>query len=267
MQWCAAWRDRGQGTPVSWLHEDLGTAHEGWLGYRLGRDVAEPGGVRVAGEVLGAVVGAGPEVIDALVPACACGWHGVPIVLDGPCADNAALRAMEEAHTDRGRGEWETTHLSWVLRDVPPGALLDDLDAPLDRVGALVDDRPLAALVLLRQATSRADRLAHQAADIARGAGTTWEDIGQALGVTRQAAAERFRRPAPAPPATYTLLCADHELVPGVAISDPGSPLTWTDLDADTRAWARTHGYGTDTITLYVSRGHLDMISYPRAIS
>ncbi len=182
---------------MSWLHEDLGTPHEGWLGYRLGRDVAEPGGVRAAGEVLGAVLGAGPEVIDALVPACACGWHGVPIALEGPYTRWDDLRVVELAHTDQGRAEWESTHLSWVLRDVPPGVLLDDLDALLDRVGTLVDDRPLAALVLLRQATSRADQLAHQAADIARGAGTTWEDIGQALGVTRQAAAERFRRPAP----------------------------------------------------------------------
>lgn len=181
---------------MSWLHEDLEPEHEGWLGYRLGRDVAEPGGVRAAGDVLGAVVGAGPEVIDALVPACACGWRGVPVVLERSYPRWDELTEVERAHVDQGHAEW-AAHIGQLLRDVPPARLLDDLDNLLDRIGALTDDRPLAALVLIGQLTGRADQLAHQAADIARGAGTTWEDIGQALGVTRQAAAERFRRPAP----------------------------------------------------------------------
>lgn len=192
---------------MGWLHDDLDPEHEGWLGYRLGRDVAEPTRVRAAGEVLGAVLGAGPEVIDALVPACACGWQGVPVVLAGPCPRWDDLHEVERAHVDQGRTEW-ASHISRLLRDVPPGKLLDNLDDLLDRVAALVDDRPLAALVVLRQLTARADGLTRQAATTAREAGTSWEDIGRALGVSRQAAAERFSRPTRAHyrgPATITL--------------------------------------------------------------
>ncbi|MEX5636616.1 hypothetical protein [Parafrankia sp. FMc2] len=184
---------------MGWWHEDLGEAHEGWLGVRLGRDVPDPyapDGCWPAGTVMGMTNAAVMAAGDGLVPACTCGWRGVPVDL-APAGD---LYDLEKVHEDRGHAEWRV-HIDRLLVDVPPGELLDDLDALLDRVGELVDARPLAALVLLRQATGRADRLAHQAAGVARAGGTTWEDIGRALGVSRQAAQERFTRRSPVVPA------------------------------------------------------------------
>ncbi len=160
------------------------------------------GAVWPAGTVMGmtnmAVMAAG----DGLVPACTCGWRGVPVDL----APGGDLYDLEKVHEDRGRAEWRV-HIDRLLVDVPPGELVDELDALWDRVGELVDARPLAALVLVRQVAlffrwklragqvaGRADRLTRQAADVARAGGTTWEDIGRALGVSRQAAAERFGR-------------------------------------------------------------------------
>ncbi len=41
----------------------------------------------------------------------------------------------------------------------------------------------------------RADLVEYQAVQLVREAGATWEDIGEALGISRQAARERFGTP------------------------------------------------------------------------
>jgi hypothetical protein len=71
------------------------------------------------------------------------------------------------------------------------------LVAMVDR--ALGDD-PVAALRAVRQLDAEVDWLKKKAVAQARRAGFDWGRIGRLLGVTRQAARERFRVIVPTPP-------------------------------------------------------------------
>lgn len=77
------------------------------------------------------------------------------------------------------------------------------LTTPEGLPGALESD-PAAHLLLVASAREAADQtsaLLRSAVDGARSAGHSWEAIGQALGVSRQAAHQRFASPRPADPA------------------------------------------------------------------
>ncbi len=115
------------------------------------------------------------------------GYHAEDAEILVPIADSGTTVAAA-AYTD-----WKT-HVDPLAAAAPPERLAGELTAVLDDVATLADDRPLAALVLLRQAAGRVDALTHAAARAARANGATWEQIGQTLGVSRQAAAERFSR-------------------------------------------------------------------------
>lgn len=52
--------------------------------------------------------------------------------------------------------------------------------------------RLLAEVTEMRR---RQDMIEHLAVQMMREAGATWEDIGEALGISRQAARERFGKP------------------------------------------------------------------------
>lgn len=72
------------------------------------------------------------------------------------------------------------------------------LDPSLER---RLDTEPQAHLdlvVLTRRAHDQTNRLLHAAVSSARAAGSSWEAIGSALGMTRQAAQQRFRHKPPA---------------------------------------------------------------------
>lgn len=71
--------------------------------------------------------------------------------------------------------------LMGTMTDVPP-----EPDTPPKWVELL------QAVVDLRQ---RADFIEHLAVQTVREQGATWEDIGEALGISRQAARERFGTP------------------------------------------------------------------------
>lgn len=57
------------------------------------------------------------------------------------------------------------------------------------------DAAPLRAIITAVQATTAAEQAVQDAVDAARERGVTWETIGRTLGVSRQAALKRFRRP------------------------------------------------------------------------
>lgn len=66
-----------------------------------------------------------------------------------------------------------------------------------------LDDDPEAHLDLVRltrRANDETNRLLHAAVSSARGAGSSWEAIGSALGMSRQAAQQRFGRAAAVAP-------------------------------------------------------------------
>ncbi|RFU42810.1 hypothetical protein DZF91_04670 [Actinomadura logoneensis] len=62
-------------------------------------------------------------------------------------------------------------------------------------------DRPeapggaLSAVAAAAEAVRRADDHLRAAVETARSSGTTWQEIGDVLGITRQAAFQRFGRP------------------------------------------------------------------------
>ncbi|WP_344266916.1 DUF3887 domain-containing protein [Actinomadura napierensis] len=55
---------------------------------------------------------------------------------------------------------------------------------------------PMDAVAAAAEVTRRADDLLRRAVETARAAGRTWQEIGDVLGTTRQAAFQRFGRPA-----------------------------------------------------------------------
>jgi hypothetical protein len=59
-------------------------------------------------------------------------------------------------------------------------------------------DRPKAWQILLDEVVEmrrRMDALEYQSIQVVREAGATWEEIGEALGISRQAARSRFGEP------------------------------------------------------------------------
>lgn len=80
-----------------------------------------------------------------------------------------------------------------LLREARSGAGVGGLSAA---AGAGPASGPgLAAIRLARELRSLADGALRVTVDRARAAGHTWQDIGDALGTTRQAAFQRFGRP------------------------------------------------------------------------
>ncbi|HEX4703259.1 MAG TPA: DUF3887 domain-containing protein [Pseudonocardiaceae bacterium] len=65
-----------------------------------------------------------------------------------------------------------------------------------ERFGAAwVEPDPLAAVAAARQLAAAVDETLRATVDRARAAGRTWQEIGDLLGTTRQAAFQRFGRP------------------------------------------------------------------------
>lgn len=126
-----------------------------------------------------------------LLPACACGWRGERIAYD-PQAEDAA-RAQWDAHMDD-----VTVYLLSVAKAAE--VLIAALDAA--RTGGEFDGRPLAVIKALRATQAHVGSQIAAAVGAARARELSWELIGQALGVTRQTAHERYRdiEAAPAQP-------------------------------------------------------------------
>ena len=70
---------------------------------------------------------------------------------------------------------------------------------PLPITLACVGTEPAWRMLLLELAKAREDMasIEFETIRVVRESGATWEDIGEALGISRQAARERFARPRP----------------------------------------------------------------------
>jgi hypothetical protein len=71
-----------------------------------------------------------------------------------------------------------------IIADPPAGSFGAWIDRP--------DDEILASLVTIQAVVAQADAAVHDHVDILRGRGISWTRIGEALGVSKQAAWERF---------------------------------------------------------------------------
>jgi hypothetical protein len=126
-----------------------------------------------------------------LLPTCACGWRGQRTAY-GPQAEDAA-RAQWDAHMDE-----VTVYLLSVAKAAE--VLIKALEAA--REAGEFDSRPLAVIKALRVTQAHVGSQMAAAVGAARAQELSWELIGEALGVTRQTAHERYRdvNAAPAQP-------------------------------------------------------------------
>lgn len=117
-----------------------------------------------------------------LLPACVCGWRGERVAYDAGAED--AARAQWDAHMDE-----VTIYLLSVARAAE--VLVDALETA--RNAGEFDGRPLAVIKALRVTQTHVGSEIAAAVGAARAQDLSWELIGNALGVTRQTAHERYR--------------------------------------------------------------------------
>lgn len=121
-----------------------------------------------------------------LLPACVCGWRGerVPYDADDPGASENEARARWDAHMDD-----VTVYL------LPVAQAVELLVATLEtaRESGDFDGKPLGVIKALRMAQTYLGTQIASAVGAARARELSWEQIGDALGVTRQTAHERYR--------------------------------------------------------------------------
>lgn len=124
-----------------------------------------------------------PEFVG-YVAACACGWTD-----DQRFPPTEAGRKAAEA-------EWSDKHvrtLILAMDEQMPRPLAAKATVLRNQIIDLIGKRPNAALRTLAYVESWQQALLDQAVAAARAEGRSWADIGVALGITKQAAHERFR--------------------------------------------------------------------------
>ncbi|RJQ76127.1 hypothetical protein D5S17_18920 [Pseudonocardiaceae bacterium YIM PH 21723] len=113
---------------------------------------------------------------DGYVAGCGCGW-----------------RDQQRFPERQGAVEnWWRSHLAGALNTQPPEWLLVKSDVLKEQIEILLQKYPRAALALLAEVDGWRRPLVEQAARTARQHGESWSTIGAALGISRQAAHERF---------------------------------------------------------------------------
>jgi hypothetical protein len=122
---------------------------------------------------------------------CECGWRSVdtfPLDFD----DEESTEGWED-----GTGPfaaWESAHIASLLGTVMPTELREALATVAAQMREHARLRPLVALAAIGQLEKLVGDLAPTAGAGARKDGKTWDAIGRALGTTRQAAFQRFKR-------------------------------------------------------------------------
>jgi hypothetical protein len=131
-----------------------------------------------------------------LLPTCVCGWRGERVAYDPRAqAGTGAGVGTGTGAEDAARAQWDA-HMDEVtvyfLTVAKAGeALIEALDVA--RLGGEFDGRPLAVIKALRVTQAHIGAQITAAVGAARARELSWESIGEALGVTRQTAHERYR--------------------------------------------------------------------------
>ena len=110
---------------------------------------------------------------------CSCGWVGAT---EYPPNDVGGWSAS---------ADWGA-HVGPIVAVTPPDWLLNRSDSLRDNLTDLAGERPLQALGVLAAIERWHRPLLQDAVDSARANGSSWAEIGTALGVTKQSAHERF---------------------------------------------------------------------------
>ncbi|CAM5631975.1 hypothetical protein GCM10010329_22410 [Streptomyces spiroverticillatus] len=118
---------------------------------------------------------------------CSCGWEG-----DIEHALGRGAFPLQEADEAAAR-EWQRDHVAALRAATATRAEADAMRAVVAALRTMIDeDRPLAALDLIRIGGGEFSPLAREAALRATYLDNSWTDIGRALGISRQAAWEKY---------------------------------------------------------------------------
>ena len=120
----------------------------------------------------------GPEA-GVCLPVCGCGWRDV------------RWYGSDERGRAAARDRW-TRHAITESEAQPPDWLVTKATILQEQITELIRTSPPAALALLAQIDGWHGALLRDAVVAARGTGASWADIGERLGMSRQAAHERF---------------------------------------------------------------------------
>lgn len=115
----------------------------------------------------------------AVLAQCSCGWTGPT---DHPPDEMGRISAISD---------W-VAHMRPLWAAAPPRWLLNRSDSLRESVIELAGSWPLQALGILAHLERWQRTATEEAVARARDAGSSWADIGAALGITRQSAHERF---------------------------------------------------------------------------
>ncbi|RZS36900.1 hypothetical protein EV193_106134 [Herbihabitans rhizosphaerae] len=107
---------------------------------------------------------------------CDCGWQATGYF---PSSEAAAEHFMRD-------------HALAELESRPPDWLMTRSDVLREQIEEMITSRPVVALQLLAEIERWHRPLTDRAVAAARTSGSTWAEIGDTLGVSRQAAHERF---------------------------------------------------------------------------
>jgi hypothetical protein len=106
---------------------------------------------------------------------------------------------LEEGEAERAaEQEWLDEHIAVIGATAVPAALADQIRSVGDQLDVLIEaDRPMAALAAIRLSGGYFARQARDAALRASFLDHSWAQIGDALGISKQAAWERYGKSRP----------------------------------------------------------------------
>ncbi|MER6366716.1 hypothetical protein [Kitasatospora sp. NPDC001527] len=164
-----------------WVHEEIG-GHEGRAVAVLG-DGSEPDGAWWTHD------GAdGRRRAIAIRPACECGWRGEMFPLD--VADHEVAEGTADGTGPYGA--WDA-HVVRLLGDQVPEDVAQAIAGLRRQLAELTERRPLAAAAAAALVEKMGTAVLQRSVSAARTT-ESWDAIGRALGVSRQAAHQRWSR-------------------------------------------------------------------------
>lgn len=177
---------------MGWQTDELGSAHEGFTVAVL-RNGTDATADRPWWEYDGSTL---PRAI-AVRPACSCGWRS-------DTGEMYPIDFEDQDETEGGEhgdaapypyGAWMREHIGPLLGTTVPDELKDAIATVRKSLAALAaSSRPLAAVAAAAQVEKLGAAALQRAVTAVRDGGGSWEDIGQALGTSRQAAHQRFAK-------------------------------------------------------------------------
>lgn len=178
---------------MGWQAEQFGTDHEGYAVAVMG-DGTEPASIKgnSAWWLYDGQDGR-PRAV-AVRAGCACGWRSsemFPIDVK----DHDGTEGFEYgSDAPFPYGAWERQHIAPLLGTTVPDDLTDAIATVRRLLAGLTTSRPLAAAAAAAEVEKLGSAALQRAVTAARDSGGSWEDIGQALGTSRQAAHQRFAK-------------------------------------------------------------------------